>query len=324
MAAPISTSTHHQAPQLAPAADAGAVAALAAQLNALCDAQPFHTGWYLKDVRTGAEAERHGHTVVPSASTRKIAILMAALKAVHEGQLSLEQPVTIAAQYQISNSGVFQHFRPGFTVALHDVLVMMIVVSDNACTGTIADMLGLDPINGLCQAIGMRGTTHRETIPRSTLRVQPVAEYAPDAPDAPGGAAGSSRSGSRRVNETTPADVGLLLDVIVRGATDAAAAGQLGCTPELCRLALDILSWQKLKQRLPLLLPVGTRVAHKTGTGGHCYNDAGIVYRDGAPRFILTVYTNKVPTELSDGSSASGATSLLIGRLARTCWDALT
>ncbi|CAA9267020.1 MAG: Beta-lactamase [uncultured Chloroflexi bacterium] len=290
---------------------------LTTQLNALCDAHPFHTGWCLKDLRTGATADRHGHTVVPSASTRKIAILMAALKAVHEGTLSLEQPVAITAEYQVSNSGVFQHFRPGFTIALHDVLVMMIVVSDNACTGTIADMLGLDAINALCRSIGMAGTTHRETIPRSTLRVQPAPAAGQEQP--PTGVP----SGGSRLNETTPADVGLLLDLMLRGSGDPAAAAQLGCTPELCRLALDILSWQKLNTRLPLLLPVGAKVAHKTGTGGHCYNDAGIVYRNGGPRFILTVYTNKVPKQLPDGSSASGATSLLIGRLARACWDAM-
>ncbi len=65
---------------------------LVTDLNKLCDEQPFHTGWYLKDLRPGETAHRHGHVVVPSASTRKIAIMMAALKAVHEGKLALDQP----------------------------------------------------------------------------------------------------------------------------------------------------------------------------------------------------------------------------------------
>ena len=295
---------------------ATSLAPLVARLNALCNAQPFHSGWYLKDLRTGEAADRYGGQVVPSASTRKIAILMAALKGVHESAFSLEQPVTIEAKYQISNSGCFQHFRPGFTITLHDVLTMMIIVSDNACTGTVADMVGLDTINAFCRSIGMKGTTHREGIPRSTLVGQPREAGATRDAAQPGG--------ESRVNETTPADVGLLLDLILRGTTDAAAASKLGGTPELCRLAMDILSWQKLNARLPLLLPIGTKVAHKTGTGAHCYNDAGIIFRGDEPRFILTVYTNQVPTELPDGASASGTTSLLIGGLARACWDALT
>jgi beta-lactamase class A len=46
---------------------------LAEQLNAPCDDQPFRTTWYLKDLRTGEEADRDGHQRVPSASTRKVA-----------------------------------------------------------------------------------------------------------------------------------------------------------------------------------------------------------------------------------------------------------
>ena len=110
---------------IAPAAATRSLSELAARLNALCDAQPFHTGWYLKDLRTGETADRFGTQIVPSASTRKIAIMMTALKAVHEGRLSLEQRVTIKPEYQISNSGTFQHFRPNFTITLHDVLELL-------------------------------------------------------------------------------------------------------------------------------------------------------------------------------------------------------
>jgi len=68
----------------------------------------------------------------------------------------------------------------------------------------------------------------------------------------------------------------------------------------------------------------GDQIVPSASTGAHCYNDAGIVYRGDEPRFILTVYTNKVPAELPDGASAPGVTSLLIATLARTCWDILT
>ena len=67
---------------------------------------------------------------------------------------------------------------------------------------------------------------------------------------------------------TTPNDQGLLLELILQGTTDAGGRAQARqSTPELCQLGLDILSWQKLKARLPSQLPLGTKVAHKTGTG---------------------------------------------------------
>mgnify|MGYP005857754983 CR=1 FL=1 len=274
---------------------------LVKRLNDLCDQYPFWSAWYLKDVRTGAEADRNGHVVVPSASTRKIAILMAALKAVNEGRFRLDQPVTIQARYQDNDSGCFQHLTPGFTITFRDCLVMMIIVSDNTCTGTVADMVGLDAVNALCRSIGMVGTTHRHGIPPRLERDHPV----------------------EHTNATTAADVGLLLDLILQGSRDPAAAARLGCTPELCRLALDILSWQKLRNRLPSLLPVGTKVAHKTGTGARNYNDAGIVYLGDQPLFILTVYTDHLPLELPDGTPGLAAAAQLMGRLARTCYDTL-
>jgi beta-lactamase class A len=278
------------------------VQSLVSSLNGICDKYPFHIGWYLKDLRSGEAADRNGHVVVPSASTRKIAILMTALKQVNEGRLALDQPVTIQSKYQDNTSGCFQHLQPSFTIQFRDALVMMIIVSDNTCTGTVADMVGLDNVNALCQSISMKGTAHRHGMPPKGLpRNHPV----------------------EATNATTPADVGLLLDLILEGTADAGAADRLGCTSELCSLAIDILSWQKLRARLPSMLPEGTKVAHKTGTGARNFNDAGIIYQGDQPLFILTAYTENVPVELPDGTPGHTAAAQLIGRLARTSYDAL-
>jgi beta-lactamase class A len=178
---------------------------------------------------------------------------------------------------------------------------MMIIVSDNTCTGLVVDLVGLEAVQRFCASIGMTGTIHRFGIPP---RLGP--DHSLD-----------------QVTTTTPNDQGLLLELILRGATDGAVAGRLGSTPELCQLALDILSWQKLKTRLPSLLPLGTKVAHKTGTGERGFMDAGIVYRDGRPLFILTAYTERVPAALPDGKPGFAAAYELIGRMARLCYDGL-
>ncbi|MFN8521521.1 MAG: serine hydrolase [Chloroflexota bacterium] len=272
---------------------------LVRQLNDLSASQPFEVCWYFKDLNTGESANRQGDRVVPSASTRKIAVLMAAMAAIHRGRLRLDQQVEILAKYQDNDSGTFQHLTPGFKITFRDALVMMIIVSDNTCTGTVVDMVGLPAINTLCQSIGMVGTTHRHNIPP---RLQP---------DHPVNA----------TNTTTANDVGLLLELILQGSTSATAAARLGSTPELCQLALDILSWQKLKARLPSLLPLGTKVAHKTGTGARNYHDAGIVYVEGAPRFVLACYTENVPRDCPDGTPGFAAAASVIGRLARACYD---
>ena len=282
---------------------------LAARLNTLCDAQPFETGWYLKDLATREAADRRGGVVVPSASTRKIAIMMAALRAVHRGRFSLEQPVVIQEKFQISDSGCFQLLRPGFTITLRDVLTMMMVVSDNTCTGTVVEMLGLEDINEFSRAAGMTGTVHRQPIPP---KVDPVAA-----------ARGTAPPDLSVINVTTPKDVGGLLEQILRGAGDPEAAARLGSTPALCRLALDITSSLLFHDRLPGLLPRDTIVAHKTGTAAHNFNDAGVVFEGDRPLFILAVYTGGVPWVMPDGGPGERAAAHHIARLCRTCWDAL-
>jgi len=274
---------------------------LVVRLNELCDALPFQTSWYLKDLTTGARADRFGGVPVPSASTRKISIMMAALAAVHAGKLSLDQRVTIEAKYQDNDSGTFQHLTPGFWITFRDALVMMIIVSDNTCTGTVVDLVGLDTIQRWCEAVGMTGTIHRFGIPPKLGRDHTL----------------------EQVTTTTPNDQGLLLELILRSTTDPAVARRLGSTPELCRLGLDILSWQKLKTRLPSQLPLGTKVAHKTGTGSRGFMDAGVIYKGERPLCILTAYTEHVPETLPDGTPGFAAAYQLIGRMARLAYDAL-
>ena len=271
------------------------------RLDALCDAVPFHASWYLKDVATGARADRLGDVPVPSASTRKISIMMAALAAVHAGKLSLDQKVTVEARYQSNDSGTFQHLTPGFWITLRDALVMMIIVSDNTCTGMVTDLIGLPNLQRWCENVGMTATIHRYGIPPKLS-----ADHALDT-----------------VTITTPNDQGLLLELLLKGTTDPAVAARLGSTPGLCRLGLDILSWQKLKTRLPSLLPLGTKVAHKTGTGARGYMDAGILFKDDRPLCILTAFTDRVPAALPDGTPGFAAAAQLIGRIARLCYDGL-
>ena len=274
---------------------------LVKNLNELCERAEFEVSWYLKDLASGVAADRRGKVAVPSASTRKTSIMMAALAAVHAGKLSLDQKVTIDKRFQGNDSGTFQHLTPGFSISLRDAMVMMIIVSDNTCTGHVVDLVGLSNVQRYTESVGLTGTVHRYGIPPKA------------APD----------SSLDRVTTTTANDQGLLLELILKGTQDPEVAATLQCTTALCRLGLDILSWQKLKTRLPSLLPLGTKVAHKTGTGHRCYNDAGIIFKGDRPICILTAYTVDVPDAVADGTPGFAAAYQLIGRMARLSYDEL-
>lgn len=285
-----------------------ALGALAARLNALCDALPFHTGWYLKDLRSGAEADRLGDEYVAAGSTRKVLIMMAALAAVQRGEQRLDEPVELVPDRYQTESGVFHDFAFPCTVSLRDAMFMMIVLSDSICTYTLSDLITLEAVDAYCAKFGQRNGRR----------------------DVPGAAAWAPGNGRATMplewlNATTPRYQGRAFDLILRGATgDTAAAAELGCSGELCQLALWILGKQKLNARLLSRLPREARVAHKTGSNTHrnCH-DGGIVFRDEEPRFILTVFTEKIGDTLPDGTPANQAATRLIGNLGRECWDEL-
>lgn len=274
---------------------------LVSKLNQICDEQPYVTGWYVKNLINGAEAARNGDVPFPSGSTRKTSILAAVLRAVNQGRLSLDEPILYEERLREGVvSGTFKFLTPGFTITLRDALVQMIIVSDNVCTRMVMERITLAEINEFCQSIGMRDTRHRTSVPDPGM----AADHPIDA-----------------VTTVTARDQGLLYDLLLQGTHDDGAARLLGCTSAQCAFAIDVLSWQKLRTKIASLLPADTRIAHKGGTGKRGRMDGGIVFRDGRPLFIITVYTDQVPRDMPDGMPGYVSAFNTMGRLARACWD---
>lgn len=271
-------------------------------LNGISDAAPFELSWHVRRAGTG-ETFGYGEDVVrPSQSVRKISVLMAAFAAVHDGRFDMARPVTIEAALQENiTSGVAQYMTPGVTLPFRDVMMLMIIVSDNVCTYEVMRHLEIDDVTAYCRRIGMTGTTHRTRLPPVGL----PADHPLDA-----------------VTTTTAADQTLLLDLIVRGCDDPAAAEILAVTPEMCRTAIQFLTWQRYRNMIPAQLPRGTVVANKTGWGVRSFMDAGVVYRDGAPLYIMSALTDHVPNVVPGGASGEAVAMDTVAKLSRACWDA--
>ncbi|NBE99818.1 serine hydrolase [Nonomuraea sp. KC401] len=284
------------------------------RLNALCDAQPYVTGWCLiglptsgsAGARAGARAgvmraDRHGTRAFPAASTRKVAVMMAALRAVHRGELDLDTRLTIDGRYRDRVfTGLLQHLDPGLSLSLRDAVTLMIIQSDNLSTAHVLDLVGLDAVNDLCASAGLDGTRHRHAL---------IPELAPDHPvDAS--------------NVTTPADQARLLELITHGsAAEPEANRLLGCPPELCSFALDVLCRQQFRDTMPAFLPYGTKIAHKSGAGWRDVSDGGVFFGDDGPRYVLTVYTDELPAVLPDGLPGFSGARVHIAHLSRACWE---
>jgi beta-lactamase class A len=274
---------------------------LGRQLDALCDERPYRCTWVLRDVREGGHASRGPDDLVPAASTRKVAIMVAALVAVARRELDLEQPVVIDERYRDQvYTGTLQHLSPGLTLPLRDAIALMIMLSDNLSTAHVVDVVGLDAVNRLCEGLGLGSTVHRHAL---------IPALPPD-------------HSLDDVNVTSAGDQAALYAALLEGSRDEDAATRIGCGMDLCVLALRLLSAQQHRDLIPALLPLGTTVAHKTGLGWRDVSDGGVVYREGEPRFILTAYADGVPESI-DGLPGIADAKSLIARLSRNCWDAL-
>lgn len=273
----------------------------AERLNAICDAQPFVTRYCVRNLLTGETVGRGAEEETPSASTRKTSIMMAALKAAGEGRLDLDEPIVYEQRFaEEVASGIFRYLTPGIVISLRDAITGMMVLSDNVCTKMVFERLALEEVHLYCKSIGMTGTNHRFLIPPLALT-----------PDHALGA----------VTTTTAADQVMLLQTILDAQTSKSAADKLGCSADLCAYALQTLKSQVLRYGIHSRLPFETKIASKGGRGRRGRMDTGIVYRDGAPLFIIAAYTDQVPQVMADGTPGYTVSLETIGRLARACWD---
>jgi len=274
----------------------------AERLNAICNAQTFVTRFSIRNLLTGETFDRGADEETPSASTRKTSIMMAALKAVHEGRLDLDEQITYEARFaEEVASGMFRYMTPGIVISLRDAITGMMVLSDNVCTKMVFERLTLEEVDIYCKSIGMNGTHHRFLIPPLAL-----------SPD----------HTLKSVTTTTARDQVFLLQTILDAQTSPESAARLGASQDLCAYALQTLKNQILRYAIPSRLPFGTVVAHKGGTGKRGRMNAGIVYRNGQPFYIIAAFTDQVPQDMPDGTPGYTLSLETIGRLSRACWDA--
>ena len=276
---------------------------LVARLDAECSEKPFVTAWSLVHFAGDHRANRFGARRVPAASTRKVAVMLAALAAADRRELDLGRTLVIDERYRDEVfSGTLQHLEPGLRLSLLDAIKLMIILSDNLCTAHVLDVIDLAAVNDYCQRVGLSGTRHLHAIIPALDSDHPA--------DA--------------TNFTTADDQALLLDLVVRGRDDPRAAAQLEMRSETCAAALDILLAQQHYTMLPALLPHEAQVAHKHGVGWRDVSNIGVVLRKGRPLYALSVYVDELSDELPDGTPGIAAGHDHVARLSRLVWDATT
>ncbi|MFR1759251.1 MAG: serine hydrolase [Christensenellaceae bacterium] len=219
------------------------------------------TGLYARNLITGQTLRYRAGEPFLAASVIKIPILAACFDQMEQGVLRPDEPFTIHHEDKMPSCGALSYMHDGLQVTAEDLYTLMIILSDNTATNLLIDRLGARAVNDFLDRQGMSGT-------RLNRRL-----FAPEL----------ARQGIE--NTIVPEEIGRLLQDMEAGAL---------VSPGASRAMLDILKKQRLNGKIPVLLPPGTAVAHKTGEDAGITHDVGIVY--GPQPFVLCLCANGVET----------------------------
>ena len=282
-------------------------------------------GVYIHHLARGETVALDADRPFQMASVFKVPLLAELMCQVAAGTRSLDDQITLADEMKAPGSGVLKELSAGTRLSVRDLATLMIIVSDNTATDILLALVGTDAVNARLAACGLTRTVVTMGC-RGLLNDLVGLADAPDTPETRRLAAERLRRREldwncrvyrdERANMTTPREMGRLLELIVRPTLDGdpGAGGAAAPVPrEACRLMLDVMRRQQVRDRLPLLLPPGVEMAHKTGSVTRVSNDAGVLYTAAGP-CIVSVFTRDLADDLKG--------RLAIAQVGRVVYDA--
>jgi beta-lactamase class A len=203
----------------------------------------------------------------PTASIIKMLVMATAYV------LEDQAPGTLDAQLTFSHSGdliggsdFMSGQADGATFTVRQLIVPMIQVSDNTAANMLIGHFGVDRINDVGGQVGLQNThLARKFIDTAAIvRVEN--------------------------NVTTPADMGLLLYQIEKGAHEDLPTI---VSAKYCREMIHIMLGQTDREKIPAALP-GVPIANKTGEITGTRNDVAVIAPYGNTPIILTILTKNL------------------------------
>ena len=277
----------------------------ASGLQRLLDAElarvPGTAGVWVKHLTTGEEAAVNADRVFNSASVIKIPVMLLAFQLADQGKLSLTERITIQAADVRGGSGVFRYHDAGLQPTLRDVLLQMIITSDNTATDlAIGKVGGIGPVNAMIKRAGY------DPLQLTMTTGELFAKY---------GALQATQRDDKTINDPTfwlgsmtPRATGRMLEDIQRCSDGArpAVASKAACADMLQMFRAQ----QSGARRLPhfLAVPVG----HKTGDFPPVLaNDVGIIYARSGP-IVVAFFLNGIRGSYAEAEDHIGRVAQLI------------
>lgn len=194
-----------------------------------------------------------------SASMIKVFIMAAVMEKVKQGEISLDEILTMEDFNMVGGAGIIAGYGAGATFKLRDVMEHMIIYSDNTATNMIIDKIGGEEIN----AYMARNGYNDSFLGRKMMYHVAIAGN------------GENYSSAR--------DLGVFFTRLYKHK----------CVGEQYdKIMIDILLKQTDIDCFPAAFP-GKKVAHKTGALDDVYDDGGVIYsKDGDA--VLVIMTENI------------------------------
>ncbi len=257
----------------------------------------------------------------PLASTYKVPIALTAFKLVEEGKLNLDQMITLEpSDIHISEewAGVFQ--APGVSLSLRNVIEPMLIFSENSATDKMLGLVGGgEAVTNRLKSLGINGIRVDRTTADIISVPMGIDVWTNGKFDKAKWERGIAALPKARQDSTAwfyaadPRDHGsprAMLTLLTR-----LWKGEL-LDKEHTGYMLDIMyRCETGKTRIKGMLPMGTKVAHKTGTFDGTTNDVGIIDLPDGTHVALAVYIKK------SAKVAGPALESTIAQIARAAYD---
>ena len=301
--------------------------ALEARLGAIVKAAPGRCAVAVKHLGTGAVARVNANSRIPLLSVVKLPVAVVVLDGVDQGRWSLTTPITLASQDMHPRGELGDRFpRGGRPVGLHRLLDLMITRSDNTAADALMRLVGGPlAVTEWLETHGIRDLRVDRTergLGNDWYGLAPGADTM--------GSAEEIRELRARVPEAVhdSAAQAMLLDPRDTGTADACMHllerlwhGDLLSPAMTDTLKAILADCETAPKRLPGLLPKGTQVARKTGTGGTwkgvtvAINDIGVIRLPNGEEVAIAVLVGEPRGPIRRAER-------VIARVARTVYDA--
>lgn len=249
---------------------------LSNKLKRLIQNSGIEVGLAAQRLETGEETLINPDLSFHPASTFKVCVMMEIFRQARQGLFSLDDEMLVknefasivdGSPFSLSSKGDSEtdlYDYIGQTLSIRDLVRRMITMSGNLATNILLEHVTPEQTTDFMRQLGADSLIVRRGVEdNKAFRL------------------GLNNAGTAR------GFMQILLKLARHGVV----------SPEDSSEMIEILCQQKFNEMIPAQLPIGVRVAHKTGWNDNLYHDVGIVYPPNGNTFVLAIMTNGIEKE---------------------------